>query len=237
MAEIYIDENGEPRAAHSALNTTGIVNGTLLMQYANRDGEFTERRITLRRTKKFNDEDYIEGMCRLREDWRTFKVSRVIVVADLEADEMIDDLGVWLNEKMASQAEEKRNAEENNPVSQAINAHQDALTVLFYVCKADRFFRKKEKLAMQAFVKATDTTLDTKLVQSVVDNVAGWGIPSMASFKKSLRTIKAKDESYSRRVAITAQHMIQTEKTRHPKEIDALDEISKIIGHIDDPNS
>ncbi len=65
--------------------------GTYQIDYQNRKFEVTTRIITITKIYRENSINYIRGFCHLRNEYRTFRLDRIIgYITDIETGEMLD---------------------------------------------------------------------------------------------------------------------------------------------------
>lgn len=194
------------------------VKAVLDINYTDRNGNNTQRIIEVRRVGTKENDALIDAFCRLRNQSRTFYISRINSCTDVETGEAISDVLSILREHYDTSPD--------RTLERLLNDEYDVLRILLYIAKADGRFTAKEK----AIVRETCRTLsnDSRLTDESIDKTfAERGIPSIQAFKMAVgRIAKRKDRSIDT-VIQAAETMIATDGTIHHAETEALDYIHK----------
>lgn len=150
------------------------------IRYTDADGQVTERRITTRRfeAEPGTGDVVILARCHLRNENRTFKVSRISGFTDGSTGEIITDIPAYL-----------RGAYDSSPkgrTARLLDAAAAPFTVLLYVARADARLMPKEKAVLAGFLRRTDP--DVELDMESVDAAMAAG-PSQAALITALKAV------------------------------------------------
>lgn len=195
-----------------------VLPASLTITYRDRNGQTTNRDITVEKYARTADGGVLAAFCHLRQARRPFYFSRIQFAADTTDGTVIEDLGAWLDAKYE--------ASPNGARDRFIADHEAALGALFFVAKADDAFHAKEKGVIRNFCSSQGLG-DTEIQQLVIDSVAGWVIPSRIAFGKDLRSLLDRDEPYRRKVLEHAQAIVGTGKTVRDEESRALERMQR----------
>lgn len=212
------DEQGEDSSLDWAANTNGPsfdmgdADIPLEIEYRDAGGRTSRREITVQRYRYAGARGHLSAYCHGRGAQRTFLFSRIKSAVDPLTGEVIAELGPWLDEHF-----------EASPIGQAAGAldrHYAALTIMFYVAKADAAFRQREKAIMREFL--IDEGAQQEVAIAILDTVSRWATPSAIAYGKALRALAPAPADYRLRVKRAAAALVASDKTVHHKESLAL---------------
>lgn len=206
----------------SEVATTGKeLSKRLRIRFTDKDGQKTEREVDTKRFVTDGKDGIIHAFCHLRNGNRPFRLSRVSHAVDLETGEELRDLPAWLQEQYSATPRGMADA--------FIDEHGDALEALFFVAKADGAFRQAEKDHLAGFCTAVGAA-PPDVVSIVLQDLAGWAVPSAIAYGKALRATAGKPEAYRRSILDTALKMVDSDKTTKDDETKALGRMAKELG-------
>lgn len=165
----------EAGAGEVALDKGGQL---VVIQYRDTYGQFSERRITIRSIDSRPDgRTYLRSWCHERRDWRSFRVDRIVTMADARTGEIFTDPCVFLAAELGvdvpNQAEPTiatpahsgppapshqpnleppREASDRTKARRAIEPIMDDLRVLTFLARIDGKFRAAEKAIIADYV-------------------------------------------------------------------------------------
>ncbi len=178
------------------------------------------------RIREYDNELYggiIMGHCELRNATRTFRFDRIKKCVDLETGEVITDIKKHLN-----------NLYEKSPArSSEILAtdYIDILKVVYFVAKADGQYRKEEKEVISNYVRklVRDDRITIKMIDEILKEI---DVPTMQGFKLALGRVLKGGEINPELLAMCCQEIVDTQKSVHPMEKEALDYIEKKLSSL-----
>ena len=195
----------------------------LEFEYRDGNGSISTRKVKVR---QFDTELYggiLLGHCELRGATRTFRFDRISNCVDLETGQSIDNIKHYLTELY-----------EKSPGKSAevlATDYIDVLKVLYYVAKADGQFRKEEKEVISTYV--SELLRDDRITVSLLEGVfRELDAPSLQSFKLALGRIFKSEQVSPDQLRNCCNAIVDTQKSVHPSEKEALDYIDKKIKEI-----
>lgn len=216
-----LDEQCWDVAAEYAPSDPKPVGGLLKLKYEDAEGRVTEREVQVRECDTTNPAGYLTGHCRLRNEFRTFRMDRIKRAIDMETGEVLDDLPAWaLAHYEASPA---------YAMEELLSTATDALRALFYIGKADGRFTKKEKAVFLQYCQA-QSGADHITLADIDRACASLPLPSMQAFKLICGRLAKLDTSNRNAVLEACELMVATEKKIAPEEAEALAYMRKRIG-------
>lgn len=194
------------------------VSANLRIKYTDSKGSFSEREVTVRNAGVMNGKKAIFGYCKLRNQSRTFIINQISECIDLDTGECIQDIYTHLQEKYNSSPEKAMN--------EVINNEQDILNVWVYIARADSQYRKEEKLIICNAVRAL--SVDRRITDEVINKeLNGYKAISIHSFKLAVGRLSSRSDEIKNLISNTAKQIVETQKTVHYVEQEALDYIDK----------
>lgn len=191
---------------------------TVRMQYADGNGNATERDIDIRAYEPQGASGLVIAHCHLRGATRTFRFDRMRQVVDMETGEIIPDLQQLLNDEWKASPE---------PVlDQLYREHHDVLKILLYMAKADGSVRAAEigVIAQHCRTITGDDRITADLVKALLQVVDVVTITTFTRLYNKLRRERPEDAANA---AQACRAIVATQKTVHPNEQSALDILAK----------
>lgn len=192
---------------------------TVNFDYVDRDGATTNRTVTITSVENDLYGGLLIGHCHLRGGKRTFRFERTSSVANAADNAPIPDLLDYLNELYEASPE--------HTVDEMHNEHGDLLDVIYFMAKADGQMRKEEVEVIARYLGTliNDDRLDGAMVRDALDYTQ----PSLHAFRISLGRV-LRSGSYDLNALLQCcEDIVNTQKTVHPNEKAALDEIARKI--------
>ena len=170
----------------------------------------------------------IMGHCELRNATRTFRFDRIKKCIDIETGEVVSDIKKYLNAKY------EQSPEKSSDIL-AVD-YIDVLKVIYFVAKADGQYRKEEKEVIAQYVRTLirDERITTKIIDDILIEI---DVPTMQGFKLALGRVLKGGEINPELLATCCQEIVDTQKSVHPMEKEALDYISKKLATISATNA
>jgi hypothetical protein len=203
----------QPPAIEQYWKETNLVpvNARLRLSYQNAKLELSERSVHI---DHYDGSCYLRGYCELRDEYRTFRVDRIIECIDEETGEIIRDLPGHLWTKWTNSPE--------HIVSNVFSKGIDILKILLYVGKADGQLRAAERDIICTTVKAMakNNKLPDDCINKHLNNIP---IPSLHQFKLAIDRVC---KSSHKNMLITykiSKSIVDTQKKIHAHEAEILD--------------
>ncbi|NTU73940.1 hypothetical protein HGB07_07340 [Candidatus Roizmanbacteria bacterium] len=155
----------------------------------------------------------MRGVCRLRNDVRTFRFSRISQCVDVATGEVLRDVGMYLRGLY--------DASPDGAMRAFFKKHYDFTRVLLFVAKSDGQFRSVELDIICKAIKGFpgNDAFDEDMIAEYFQQVE---IPSLQSFRVAVGKV-AKDEGFIRQGSLDiAEKIVGTQKKVHPAEQEAF---------------
>lgn len=194
----------------------------VLLDYVDGRGNKTQRRVSVR---QFDEKiDLFIGHCHLRNATRTFKFSRIASCADAETGEVISDFRAYC----VSEYEKSP----DHSIDRLLEDNIDALSIAFYVGKADGRLTKKENTEIANFAASLvgDSRLDADLIKKMYAN---WGVPSLQSFRLAVGRVKSRPDEYRRALVQACESIVATDAKSSDAERETLNYVKQKL--LDNP--
>lgn len=191
------------------------VSAKFTFDYRDAEGVQTTRTVQVKRFGQYNGRTYICGHCELAQAWRTFRADRVNDCVDEATGEFVD----------ATERLEAIYAASPERAKDALReAEYDVLRILLYVGKADGRLMAAEKRVIREVCVAM--TGEDRLTDAMIDRLLSeLSVPTLPAFQMAVERVIERGESAANRILDAANRIIQTQKTVHPAEQEALDYI------------
>lgn len=194
------------------------VSANIKIKYTDSKGLFSERDVTVRNAGIMNGKKAIFGYCKLRNQSRTFIINQISECIDLDTGEFIQDVYAYLQEKYNSSPEKS--------MDEVVNNEQDILNVWVYIARADSQYRKEEKLVICNAIRALSG--DSRITDEVINKeLNSYKAISIHSFKLAIGRLSSRSDEIKNLISNTAKQIVETQKTVHHAEQEALDYIDK----------
>lgn len=187
------------------------------ISYIDAHGQKSDRRITMKSLQQGIDNDYlIQSYCHEKKSERTFKLSRISSLIDMETGEVFADPRKYFLDRI-----------QDSPIGKITKCFQDFETeilILTFVARADGFLRKKEREIIMNFVNQKSSfPLDVKLMDDEIRRI----YCDSSDFRTALKTLNKKTNAEKEIVLQLATEIVQTDKTPDPMELGTLDLIKR----------
>lgn len=188
----------------------------LKFDYTDTKGARTERSVQVREFDESLHGGLMLAHCELRDDTRTFRLSKIRGCIDLETGELVDDVRAYLNQKYEESPE--------RAMETLATEYVDVLKTLYFLCKADGQFRRNEKAIVSEYLGGL--IQDDRITPDLIDQaLRELDIPSLQGFKIAVgRALKSGQVDPERFVAC-CKAIVGSQKTVHPAEANALEYI------------
>jgi hypothetical protein len=150
------------------------------IRYSDAKDQISERRITIRKIQKsYYDTDYfINAFCHERQAERTFKLSRMSSLVDIETGEKISDINKFFSDRFI-----------DSPIgliSKCIQEYEAEIMTLVFIARADGYLRKKERDLINDFLSSKYPSIDYSLLDGEIRNT----YCNSTEFRKMLKKIR-----------------------------------------------
>jgi hypothetical protein len=204
--DTFAESNPRPIQAH------------LKISYRDAEGRKTEREVDVRECDTSDHEGYLLGHCHLRNDYRTFRIDRIVKAIDLDTGEIVTDIPRFAAERFKASAA--------YAIALLLDKAGDALRALFFLGKADGRFTKKEKALFLDYCHRTSG--DTRISIAQIEDACQYlPFPSMQAYKLICGRLAKLPIESRRAILETAEAMVATEKTIAAAEAEALEYMRK----------
>jgi len=187
-------------------------------EYIDGNKSVTTRAVRIREFDNELNGGIIMGHCKLRNSTRTFRLDRITKCVDLETGELITDVKKYLNERYENSPERSTEILTTDYI--------DVLKVIYFVAKADGQYRKEEKEVISLYVRKlmSDDRITAKMIDEILKAI---DVPTMQGFKLALGRVLKGGEVNPELLALCCQEIVDTQKSVHPMEKEALEYIGK----------
>lgn len=194
------------------------VKANLQMSYTNAKGEVSKRTVQI---PGYDGSPYLNGFCKLRGEERTFRVDRINEAVDANTGEVINSVPDHLLQKY--------HASPDYILSEIFSNHLDIIKVLFYMGKADGQLRAAERSIICSTIRslAKGKKLTDKDINRHLNQLA---IPSLHAFKLAFGRVCKTYPRQTPKIYAIAKKIVDTQKTVHVSESEALDYMIKKMG-------
>ncbi|SFN99151.1 NINE protein [Salegentibacter flavus] len=193
------------------------LNSLAQIAYKDAQGQKSERRITMYSINPTIDDDYmIKAYCHERNAQRTFKLSRITELTDIETGEVFDNPEKYFLDRF-----------NESPIGIITNVFQELeseILVLTFVARADGYLRKKEREIIIAFlVNKSNMDFDLDLLENEIRRT----YCESKDFREALKQLSKKTIDERTTIMDLAISIVNTDKNPDPMELGALELIKK----------
>jgi len=193
------------------------LNSLAQITYTDSKGQKSERRITMYSVNPTIDNDYmIRAYCHERKAPRTFKMSRIVELTDMETGEIFDNPTKYFLDRF-----------EDSPIGLITKCFQkleSEILILTFVARADGYLRKKERQIIMDFInKNSSTNLDSNLLENEIRRT----YCESQDFRKCLKNLSSKTTEKRNEILTLSTDIVNTDKNPDPLELGALELIKK----------
>lgn len=170
----------------------------------------------------------IMGHCELRNATRTFRFDRIKKCIDLETGEVVTDVKKYINNRYDQSPEKSTDILTIDYV--------DVLKVIYFMAKADGQYRREEKEVISKYVRklVRDERITTKMIDDILKEI---DVPTMQGFKLAFSRVLKGGEVKPELLATCCQEIVNTQKSVHPVEKEALNYIDKKLAALPATNA
>lgn len=191
------------------------VSAKFTFDYRDAAGARTTRTVQVQRFGQSNGQTYIFGHCELAQAWRTFRADRIIDCVDEATGEFVD---------ATQRLEAIYEASPERAKDALREAEYDVLRILLYVGKADGRLMAAEKRVIREVCVAL--TGDDRLTDAMIDRLLSeLDVPTLQAFRMAVGRLLKRGEEAANQILNAARRIVQTQKTVHPAEQEAIDYI------------
>jgi TM2 domain-containing membrane protein YozV len=193
------------------------LNTLAFISYIDVQGQPSQRRITIKSVYPTHDNDYmIEAFCHEKNAERTFKLSRIQQLTDVETGEIFDEPSKYFIDRYL-----------DSPIGKLTNVFQkleSEILVLSFMARADGVLRQKEReIIAQYVLDRSDINLDIKILDTEIRRT----YCESSDFRKSLKRITANSEIDKIFLFNSLNEIVNTDKKTDPIELGILELIRK----------
>ncbi len=190
-----------------------VLNSLAQITYTDAQGQKSERRITIKSIYDSLDNDYmIDAYCHEKQAVRTFKLSRISRLVDMETGETFNDPSKYFLERYT-----------DSPIGQITKCFQELeseILILTFMARADGHLLKKEREIIAGFIQQKhNSSLDQKLLDDEIRRTYCESI----DFRKALKNIKTILQTDKAQIIQLATDIINTDKKTDPIELGILE--------------
>lgn len=192
------------------------LNTLAFISYKDAQGQKSERRITIKSIYQTHGDYSISAYCHEREAYRTFKLSRINQLTDIENGEIFDNPSEFFLERY-----------NDSPIGQLTNVFQELeheILVLSFMARADGFLRQKEREIIAKYI-LNRSNID--LNNEILDKEIRRTYCESSDFRKSLKKISNNPKIDKMKLFNSANEIINSDKKTDPIEIGILELIKK----------
>lgn len=191
------------------------LNSLALISYEDAKGQKSIRRVTIKNIyENHNDEYMISAFCHERNAYRTFKLSRILELTDIETGEIFNNPKEYFVERF-----------ENSPIGNVVQAFQkleDEILILAFMARADGFLRQKERQIISNYIK---NKIDGNFDNEILDNEIRKIYCESNDFKKSIKKLKNNSSFDKNTLFNSLTDIVNSDKKTDPIEIGILEHI------------
>lgn len=192
------------------------------INYVDAKGQESERRITMKSISETYDGDYvIQSYCHEKNAQRTFKLSRITRLVDMETGEVFTDVNKYFLDRY--------NDSPLGLITKCFQALEAEILVLTFVARADGYLRKKEREIIVSFISQK---YSENLDSTILENEIRRTYCDSGDFRTALKKISKKTITEKQLIFDTANNIVATDKKEDPIEIGTLELIEKELGII-----
>lgn len=185
-----------------------------IISYCDRNGNSTERRITIQRI----DGDLIHAYCHLRHDRRMFYMSSISKCINCDSGEIITDI-----------AEDLNMAKKNSAYGTAERMSEDLYPLmgdLLYLCKGDnRLMIDERNILIKVFQAVCD---DPRLTDEIInDGINEMMVPSRTRYRALVKELSEMDPRIQSLALDASKQIFSSRKKLNPIEEEGLNELNK----------
>jgi len=187
--------------------------------YVDSRGQKSERRITMHSVSQTANNDYVvKGYCHEKNAQRTFRLTRIQQLTDMETGEIFENPSQYFTERF-----------QDSPIGMITNIFQELeseILVLTFVARADGYLRAKEReIIMKFIIDKSNADLDHKLLEDEIRRT----YCESQDFRYSLKKISNETVEYRTKIMDLSTDIVNTDKNPDPMELGALELIKRYL--------
>ncbi|GBF44408.1 tellurite resistance protein TehB [Leptospira ellinghausenii] len=190
------------------------VNLLTLIEYVDAKNQYSKRRITIKRMVPWANEYALLAFCHERQSHRTFKLSGIKSMCDLETGELITDPYNYLVQRF-----------QDSPLgkwTKFLSEFEKEILILVFVAKVDgRMTARERKIIFEYANQRAQDDLDFNTVDIEIKNL----YCDLKEFNQYLNKTKSLTESEKNSFIATLDSIIKADKKVDPMELAALEKI------------
>lgn len=199
------------------------LNTIVQLTYCDAKNQQSVRKVTIKSLYQlFDGKDYfLDAFCHEKKAQRTFKLSRIVSLVDIETGEIFPNPVKYFMEKL--------NNSPSGEVTQCFQKLEDEILVMTFVARADGYLRIKERNIIASYIEKRH---GSQLDKSILDNEIRLTYCDNKEFNKSLNNLSKNIGLDKKAFAEIIHNIVNTEKTIHPLEkalLFSIDNELKII--------
>jgi hypothetical protein len=188
------------------------------LKYRDGQGQISRRRVTLKSLVPWNDEYALLAYCHERQAHRTFKLSGIQELCDLETGEIIEEPIKYLTDHY-----------NNSPIglySKLLSEIETQILVLCFIARADGRMTPPERKIIVEFVnKKSKTKIDENVVESEIKRT----YCELADFNSSIKKLVNLNINDAELFLTTVNNLIEVDKKKDPLELAAVEKLKKYL--------
>lgn len=149
---LEIPEEDDPDSVEVSADRGGVSAPLVIIEYRDSQGNFSRRRITLLAVEAGETADYVRAFCHEREQYRSFRLDRILAVADAETGEYLSNTA--FSELLAEFGPVDPVWTPPSPQDQAFDACRAGILVLMMIARTDGVFHPAERDIVREFIGA-----------------------------------------------------------------------------------
>ncbi|HMI05383.1 MAG TPA: hypothetical protein VK541_23035 [Pedobacter sp.] len=187
------------------------------INYVDASGLKSSRRITIYYMYNEYKDISLHSFCHERREDRTFKLSRITQMTDIETGEIIKNYSGYFTDRF--------NDTPIGKLTRMFIQMKPEISILIFMARADGFLRKPERDIIREFI---DQHSETQLDSDLLDNEIRITNCTNKEFRSALKKVSIYDAEIRRSIYDRALQIIATDKKTDPMEVAALELIKKI---------
>ncbi len=193
------------------------INSLAQIIYIDSKGQKSERRITIHSVSQTANDDYvIKGYCHEKSAQRTFRLTRIQQLTDMETGEIFENPSQYITERF-----------EDSPIGMITKTFQELeseILILTFVARADGYLRAKEReIIMKFIIDKSNADLNQELLENEIRRT----YCESQDFRDSLKKISNETVEYRTKILDLSTDIVNTDKNPDPMELGALELIKR----------
>lgn len=202
------------------IGTAGAIPVDILcfLHYRDNQGQESKRRVTINQLVPWNDEYALLAYCHERQAHRTFKISGIISLADIETGEIIENPVAYLTDRFKESPIGKYTA--------LLQEIEPEVLALVFLGRVDGRLSKNEKQVIIEYIAARG---QGKVDALVIDQEVRLLRCELTEFRKSLKDLASLPANIKQPFLEAAEKVVAADKKVDPLELAGLEKIKQIL--------